>query len=90
MKTIIALSGLLISCHLAAADIYEFTFEPAAQPAPAKTAAQPAPKPAPKATAATAVKPAPAPTPQPAATGEQHDAVVQTQDCAQRATCNDL
>jgi hypothetical protein len=90
MKTTIALSGLLISCHLAAADIYEFTYEPAAQPAPAKTAAKPAPKPVSKSTAATAVKSSSTPTPQPAPTGEQVDAVVQTPDCAAGATCNDL
>lgn len=88
MKTTIALIGLLISCHLAAADIYEFTFEPA-QPAPAKTAPKATPKPAPKPTAA-AVKPPATPAPQPASTSEQADAVVQMPTCALGASCNDL
>lgn len=43
MKTITFLAGMLISCSLAAADIYEFNREPV-QPAPAKQPVKPAPK----------------------------------------------
>lgn len=90
MKTTIALSGLLFSCHLLAADIYEFTFEPAAQPAPAKTAAKPAPKPAPKPVAKTPAPSPATPTQQPAPASSQGDAVVHTQGCSAGTTCNDL
>jgi LAS superfamily LD-carboxypeptidase LdcB len=45
MKTITFLAGMLMSCSLAAADIYEFNREPV-QPAPAKQPVKPAPKPA--------------------------------------------
>jgi len=45
MKTITFLAGMLMSCSLAAADIYEFNREPV-QPPPAKQAVKPAPKPA--------------------------------------------